>query len=246
MPSKQSCGKLLDSLRNDTLARKKMIIKRGDSVIVKQGAKNPNFEDFEIGGWQGRVVEIDKKSDNENILITIEWDSFTLRQIPSGYIELSEQNRIDWKNMTLHESDVEKSEPRDKKENVKRVQRKLSDKHHWDWLGDVGKRISKILENVNPRDEMKCLQKWFEYLDKELSFPIHAIVSESANDWYINIGDRVLIKSLSAFVDLYGIIATIRINRKRYEFPLCDLEALDKTTTDSQLIDDYRTWFANR
>ncbi len=50
-------------------------IKIGDSVIVRQGVKEPDLGEFEIGGWQGRIVGIDTKSDNDNILITIEWDS---------------------------------------------------------------------------------------------------------------------------------------------------------------------------
>ena len=62
-------------------------MKLGDSVIVKQGVKEPDLEEFEIGGWQGRVVDIDTKSDKDDILITIEWDSLTLRQIPSNYID---------------------------------------------------------------------------------------------------------------------------------------------------------------
>ena len=45
---------------------------------------------------------------------------------------------------------------------------------------------------------------------------------------------------------MYGIIASIRLSGEKYEFPLCDLEVIDKTKADSQLIDDYRTWFANR
>jgi len=38
-------------------------MKTGDSVKVKDGTKEPDTEDFEIGGWQGRIVEIDKKAD---------------------------------------------------------------------------------------------------------------------------------------------------------------------------------------
>ena len=56
-----------------------MKLKNGDSVIVKHGVKEPYLEEFEIGGWQGRVVEIDTNSDKDNILITIEWDSLTLK-----------------------------------------------------------------------------------------------------------------------------------------------------------------------
>jgi len=223
-----------------------MNMKLGDSVIVKQGVKEPDFEEFSIGGWQGRVVEIDTKSDKDNNLIMIEWDSLTLRQIPSKYIEQSERDGLDWKNMTLYESELEKSKPRDTKENVKQTQDKLSDNHYWDSLGDEVIRISKILDNVNPQDEMKCLQKWVEYLDNELSFPIHAIVSDSEDNWLIKSGDRVIIKSLPHIVDMYGIIASIRLNDEKYEFPLCDLEVIDKTKSDFQLIDDYRTWFSNR
>jgi hypothetical protein len=39
-------------------------------------------------------------------------------------------------------------------------------KYFWASLGTEGLRISKILHGVNPRNEMKCLQKWVEHLDK--------------------------------------------------------------------------------
>jgi len=217
-----------------------------DSVIVKQGIKEPDYEDLEIGGWQGRIVKIDTKSDNDNVLITIEWDSLTLKQIPSDYIEQSVREGLDWQNITLYASELEKTNPRDKKEDVKKVQDKLSDKYYWASFGDEGIRISRVLGNVNPHDEMKCLQKWVDYLNNELTFPIHAIVSDSEDSWLIKSGDKVLIKSLPHIVDMYGIIASIRLNGKKYEFPLCDLEVIDKTIIDFQLIDDYRIWFANR
>lgn len=218
----------------------------GDSVVVRQGVKEPDLEKFEISGWQGRVLEIDTYSDKDNVLITIEWDSLTLIQIPSDYIEQSEIDGFDWSRMILYDSDLEKSIPRDKKEDVKKTKDKLSDKYFWASLGEEGLRISKILQGVNPHNEMKCLQEWGKHLDKELTFPIQAIVSESEDNWLIKSGDKVFIKSLPHIVDMYGIIASIRLNGKKYEFPLCDLEVIDKTQTDFQLIDDYRTWFANR
>jgi hypothetical protein len=221
-------------------------LKIGDSVVVKQGVKEPDLEEFEIGGWQGRVLEIDTNSDKDKVLITIEWDSLTLVQISADYIEQSEIDGFDWSSMILYDSDLEKSIPRDKEENVKKAKDKLSDKHFWASLGEEGLRISKILQGVNQRNEMKCLQRWVEHLDKELTFPIQAIVSESEDNWLIKSGDKVLLKSLPHIVDMYGIIASIRLNGKKYEFPLCDLEVIDKTQTGFQLIDDYRIWFANR
>lgn len=223
-----------------------MNIKVGDSVIVKQGVQEPDLKEFEIGGWQGRVVEINTTYDKDNILIVIEWDSITLKQIPLNYIAQSEQDGLDWKNMVLYESELEKTEPRDKKENVKQTQDELSDKYYRDSLGDKRIRISKVLDNVNPDDEMKCYQEWLEYLDNELSFPIHAIVSDSEENWFIKRGTAVVIKSLADIADMYGIIASVSLKRKKYEFPLCCLKAIDKTKADFQLIDDYKTWFANR
>ena len=215
-------------------------------MVVRQGVKEPDLDDFDIGGWQGRVVGTDTKSDNKNILITIEWDSLTLNQMPSNYIGQSERDGLDWQKMTLYESELEKTKPRDKKGSVKQTQAKLSDKHYWASLGDEGIRISKILDNVNPHDEMECLERWVDYLDTELTFPIHAIVTESVDNWLIKNGDKVVLKSLPHIVDMYGVIAFIKLNGKKYTFPLCDLEVIDKSLADFQLIEDYRTWFSNR
>ena len=223
-----------------------MKLKIGDSVIVNKGVKEPDLEEFELGGWQGRVVDIDTKSDKQNVLITIEWDSLTLNQIPSKYIVQSEVEGLDWTQMTLYESDMQKTIPRDSKENVKKAEDELSDKYYLESLGKEGLRISKILQGVDPNDEMKCLIKWFDYLEKELNFPVQAIVSDIEYNAILKDGDTVSIKSLHDTADMYGIIASIRFNGKKYMSPLCELEVIDKTKADFQLIEDYKTWFANR
>lgn len=224
----------------------KLNLKIGGNVFVRQGVKEPSLDQLDISGWQGRVVGIDTKSDKVNILITIEWDSLTLKQMPSNYIEQSERDGLDWQKMTLYESELEKTKPRGKKGSVKQSQDELSDKHFWTSFGDDGIRISKVLDNVSPHDEMECLQKWVEYLDAELTFPIHAIVTESINNWLIKSGDKVVLKSLPHIVDMYGVIAFIKLNGEKYPFPLCDLEVIDKNLADFQLIEDYKDWFSNR
>ncbi|MEI8048482.1 MAG: calcium-binding protein [Bacteroidota bacterium] len=223
-----------------------MSLKIGDNVIVKSGIIDPDSETFEMGGWQGRVTAIIPESDNSNNIITIEWDSLTLKQIPAEYIHQSEVEGLDWKTMNLYETDLEKSIPRDKQKDVKMIQDLLSKKYYWSSLGEEGLRIAKILEGVNPKDEMKCLQNWVSHLDKTLTFPIQAIVTESEDNWLIKDGDKVRIESLTEIVDLYGIIAGINLKGKELQFPLCDLEVIDKKSSNFQLIEDYRTWFANR
>jgi len=203
-----------------------MNLKIGDSIIVKEGIKEPDSEEFEIGGWQGRVIEIDNDTDKNNILITIEWDSLTLEQLPSKFIQQSELDGLNWKSMILYESELDITVPRDKKENVKKIQDKLSDKYYWTSFREEGIRISNVLGKVNRHNEMKCLEMWDKYLDENLSFPIQAIVDESEDDWLIKSGDVLIIKSLSNIVDMYGIIAKVKLERKIYEYPLCDLKSL--------------------
>lgn len=224
-----------------------MEIKIGDSVKVKQGIKEPDSEDHEIGGWQGRVIKINNESDAMgNTLITIEWDSLTLEQMTAQFISQSEINGLDWQTMNLFESDLDKTMPRDNHSEVKRVQDLLADKYYWASFGEEGIRISNILAGSNPEDEIECFQKWDNFLENELSFPIQAVVAESEDNWITKEGDKVQIKSLSEIVDLYGIIAKITLRGKSLEVPLCDLEAIDKKSADYQLIKDYRIWFANK
>lgn len=223
-----------------------MVLKIKDSVIVKKGIKEPDTEKFEIGGWQGRVLEIDKKTDKDNVLIRIEWDSLTLEQLPSSFIQQSEIDGLDWKSMFLYESDIDKTVPRDKNQKVKKTQNKLSDKYYWASYGEEGVRITNILGNVKRSNEMKCFEIWDKYLEKNLSLPFSAIVDESGDNWLIKSGDEMLIKSLSNIVDMYGIIAKVKLGRKSYEYPLCDIEVKDIKSKNYQLINDYRIWFANR
>ena len=224
-----------------------MNLEIGDSVIVKEGIKEPDTEGFELGGWQGRIKEIDTDSKDENLsLITIEWDSLALAQLPKEYIQESEIEGLDWKAMTLYKSDLDISVSRDNKGKVKKMQDFLSEKYFWASHGETGDRISEILDGVNPKDEMKCLEKWSDFLGKELSFSVKATVVESENGWIIKDGDTVKIKSLTHIVDMYGIIAKITREGEKYEFPLCDLEVINTKSKNYQLIDDYRIWFGNR
>jgi len=87
--------------------------KVGDSVIVKQGVLDPDFG-TDIGGWQGRIVTIERQSNH----IGIEWDSITLKNIPSSVIDQCEVENLDWTQMCLSSTDVELTQPRDTEEDV--------------------------------------------------------------------------------------------------------------------------------
>jgi hypothetical protein len=52
-----------------------MSFKIGDSVRVKDTVMCPDDDSLCIGGWQGRVFEIEDG-------VGIRWDSITLKQLP--------------------------------------------------------------------------------------------------------------------------------------------------------------------
>ena len=123
------------------------------------------------------------------------------------------------------------------------MNKKKSDDHRWSSLGKQGKRIIEVLRGVDPNDEMACYEKWMNFLNENLTFPIEATYSDS--DALYGEDEKVSIKVLSDFFDLYGIIATVRMGRKKLEIPLCEIEVNDKRSKNHKLINDYNVWFAN-
>ena len=223
-----------------------MKLEIGNSVVVIKGVLDPDSEEFLLEGWQGRILEIDEETNPKHSMVTIEWDTETLRQMPNKYIEESEIEGLDWKKMVLYTSDIEGIKERDTKMDVKQCQEKLAEQFQWASFGAEGKRILKILEGVDMSSEMKCLERWCNYIEKNVQFPIKAEVDESEDDWIIKEEDKVTVRNLNHIVDMYGIIAGINIGRKRYDYPLCSLKVLNEKEVAYQLIEDYKTWFANR
>ena len=85
--------------------------KVGDSVVVKQGVIDPDFN-TDINGWQGRVVEIDDDT------IFLEWDSVTLKQMGLDLIIRCENENLDWRVITLEQNELEIKASRDSESDV--------------------------------------------------------------------------------------------------------------------------------
>ena len=91
----------------------KIDFKVGEEVIVKAGVLDPDLG-TDIGGWQGRISEIEPQSN----LIGIDWDSITLKQIPDSVIDKCEESGWDWTRMSLSSTEVELTQPQDTEEDV--------------------------------------------------------------------------------------------------------------------------------
>jgi len=105
-------------------------LKTGDSVEVKEGTLCPDLEDLCIGKWQGRVSEIGEDEDG-NVLICIRWDSITLKNMSSYFIDQSEEEGLDYTKMYLWPDEVELAECRDTEEDVAKIIEEISKSHSW-------------------------------------------------------------------------------------------------------------------
>lgn len=94
-----------------SMGEQTMAIKIGDSVVVKSGVDDPDFGG-DIGGWQGRVRDMDDE------VVSIEWDSITLREMGLDLIIRCENENFDWEVMRLNHTDVRKASSRDSERDV--------------------------------------------------------------------------------------------------------------------------------
>jgi len=216
----------------------------GDCIVVKPGVKDPNYG-FDMSGWQGRITEIETYQPGQ-VTIMFQWDSLSLKRMPASAIRRSEENGLDWTTMGLYPEEVEKAESRDAQSDVDEIIDELSAEHNWDYLGKQGRRIHKVLQDIDEDDELDAFEAWQEYLEAHLKLPFEAVVSEFQERGPLQAGDQVNVIDFQGVEDLYGVLVNIKAKGKAYVFPLCDLKAADERSANFTLTDDYTVWFANR
>jgi hypothetical protein len=225
------------------MSKRKLNLKIGDSVTVKPGTKDPD-SDGDLGGWQGRITDFGR--DKGRTTACIAWDSVTLKNMPPSAIGHSERKGLDWRCMYLYTTEIELAAARDSERDVERAVADIEKHSYWLHLGEGGRRIQQVLDEVDPNDLMGQLDAWEEHLGKKLRFPFEAEVSERQGRGPLPQEDRVKVKGISGVDDLYGIIVEVRRGRERFDFPLCDLEVTDRRSANHQSVKDYAVWFANR
>lgn len=162
-------------------------------------------------------------------------------------IEQCEEQGLDWAEMGLGADEVEPAKPRDNQRDVDQIKEQLSSKHGWVSLGEEGKRIQKVLAAMDADEDLDEFGAWEEHLEKNLRFPFEAVIAEFQERGPLRSGDKVVVTGIGDVTDeMYGIIVDLKVGKRKYAFPLCDLEATDKKSANCQLVKDYAIWFANR
>jgi hypothetical protein len=88
--------------------------------------------------------------------------------------------------------------------------------------------------------------EWRKRRKEKISFPFEAEVSEYQEEGPFKQGDKLKVQSIEDEDDKYGVIVSGRIGRRKYNFPLVDLEPITKDEGFIKLIDDYKEWFCSR
>lgn len=233
-------------------------MKIGNSVKVKKGIISPDYDDLIIGGWQGRIKQIDGN------IITFELDSVTLCKLGKDYIADSIEEDAEWNFLSLEIDEVLKVEPRDTEDDVLRKYNEINRRYSVD---EEEKRISSILGSDNNYVNDINLKKYLDYLIKNIKLPC-VLTGMEDFDWeepYVIGGwdkeeyekkkitnpsytDKFeFIEIINEIVDWKGIYAKVKrqSDEKEFVLPFWDLEVVNNESQNFILISDYSSWMTN-
>ena len=220
-----------------------MKFKIGQNVKVKNGVLCPDDSEFDLSGWTGRIIDLEE---GEEPTVCIEFDSITLKNMPEKFVKKSEQEGLDWSNIYLDVIEVEPTKSRDTEQDAKNIRNEIKKRFEWIGIGSEGELIQSVINSAESYKEWDALKAWEKYLEKNLQFPFVTFIHETWGRGPLNEGDILKVFGIELADDHYGIIVACRKGRKRYDFPLADLKVTEKKSINSDIIQAYRTWFANR
>ena len=102
-----------------------------------------------------------------------------------------------------------------------------------------------VLKGVKSKRKGVQLDNWLNFLEKELKFPFEASIQDSEN-FELKWKDIIKVKKIEGFADMYGILLEIRKGKRKYIFPLCDLEVVEKQSKNRFVIDAFLEWWTEK
>jgi hypothetical protein len=238
-------------------------IKTGDSVRVRPGVKDPDYN-YDISGWQGRVIHIDI---DEGKFIEIAWDSVTLDQMPAGLVETSMEEGFDYCLMWLNENEVDLAESRDQQQAVDEKINALNERFGYISSEEQHQHIVQILDSEDLSVSKENLDRFYDYLSEHLKYPCTLTGMEDFSweePYVLGVFDQeeyeqlkkkrasytdhfTLIKLEDIIDDIKGIRVKVKrtSDKKFFVLPLWDLKTVYRKDQNHQIIDDYSYWMTN-
>jgi hypothetical protein len=188
----------------------------GDQVRVKTGVPDPDFPDIPLGGWAGTVSEIDR--DSRRPLYLIEWSQSTMDNRHPIIRKRCERDGLEEEHSWLGETDLEADigDPLLMEHPTNIVTRPLRPNDQDDRIRAIFGLTS---DDPLPEPDEEFLEKYYEYLKTNLSFPFEATYSQDTGPFEsrkctVNIVG--LVEPDECCVDDgYGLIAKIQRRHSR-------------------------------
>jgi len=214
----------------------------GDSVKIVKGTRCPGYEKLIIGGWQGRVIDLESETESFDKLVGIKLDSVSLNKLPEEYIAESEEEGIDYTEVYLFPDEIEAAKPRDTLEEATQLSETLAKKYKWFALGSQGRRIMQVLKRIDGDDIYDEDEAWWEFLRYKLRFPFKAVINDEHEK--LPLGTAVSVIRLKKITG-EGIVLEVQHQYKRYEILLCDIDVESQSNRNYQHVWDYNVWYQN-
>jgi hypothetical protein len=80
---------------------------KGESVKMKNGTMDAEYEKWDLSGWIGWVVATPKRGQSDTYQIL--WDTETFKKMPLDFIEQSNEDQDEWDVYYTVESEIEKA-----------------------------------------------------------------------------------------------------------------------------------------
>jgi hypothetical protein len=217
--------------------------KVGDSIKVIEGTVDPDYDHINIGGWYGRIFAIEELDGEDGTLYTIEWDSISLKSLDSEIILECIEEGIDYKYISLLESDIEKTVARDKPEDVKEAIAFLDEEFFWTDLGEQGERIRRVISTTKSKSEIDLLKAWESHINENIKLPLSVIyLGEPQKN--ISEGTKLTLNKITSIDEEFGIMVSVDYKSSPMILPLSDVD-VETETNDNSCIQDYLIWYAN-
>jgi hypothetical protein len=216
----------------------------GSLVRVKPGTTDPDFPDVPLGGWAGKITEVDPRSTPPTYLI--EWNPHTLSGMHPVYRKRCERDGLEVGSMWLGEEDLEPDtgEPAVIEQPTNITTGALN-------LNDQDDRIRAILglttDDPLPDVDDQSLRRYHRHLAAHLSFPFEASYSRETGPMQ----DTTFAVTVVGLLDpddcdeTYGLLCEARQGRRLLEVPLGEIEVKKKGDANRRLVEDYSYWFWN-
>lgn len=216
----------------------------GAPVRVLSGVMDPDFPDIPLGGWTGKIAEVEEGT---SPLYLIRWSKDTINNMHPVYRKRCERDGLDFEEMRLFEEDLELDlgGPVILEPPAKIITPPLSMKEQDDRIRTV---FGQTKDDNLPEVDDASLHTYYKFLEVKLSFPFEATwARETARG---NVTEKVTVLALGGFEDdpwiddLYGILCKVQLNRGNGEMPLAEIEKVIGKP-NKQLAEDYAYWFWN-